>query len=144
MADGAQAAAPFPFEIERGKVREFIRATHGAEATYAEGHVPPTFLAVASGWWGPSWEEPGDSPLAAVGVDAGNLLHLEERYELHRPLRVGDRLTGHLELLDPEEKVGRRAGRMTIYTTRTVFRDEQGAVVAEARQVVAHVTGQPG
>ena len=143
MAEYPQPAEPFAFEIERGKVREFVRATHGSPATYADGHVPPTVLAVASGWWGPSWEEPGDSPLAAVGADPANLLHLEERYTFHRPLRVGDRLTGHLELLAPEQKVGRRAGPMTIYTTRTVFRDAQGAAVAEARQVVAHVTGQP-
>jgi acyl dehydratase len=139
-----RAADPFDFDVERGKVREFARATGAAHPDHEhEGFVPPTFLAVASGWWGPSWEEPGSSPLADEGLDPGALLHLEESYSFQRPLRVGDRLTGHLELLEPEEKVGRRAGPMTIYTTRTTFRDAAGDPVAEAVQRVAHVRGQP-
>lgn len=138
-----RAAEPFDFEVERGKVREFARATGAVHPGYErDGLVPPTFLAVASGWWGPSWEDPGSSPLADEAVDPNTLLHLEETYRFRRPLRIGDRLTGHLELLEPEEKVGRRAGPMTIYTTRTVFRDTDGEAVAEAVQRVAHVRGQ--
>lgn len=139
-----RAARPFVFPVELGKVRELARATGAHDPAYERGDaVPPTFLTVAGGWWGYSWEEPGDSPLADEGVDPTRTLHLEERYVYERPLRVGERLSGELELQAPEHKEGRRAGTMTIYTTRTRFRDEDGTLVATAIQRIAVLEGRP-
>lgn len=137
-----RSSRPFTFEVERGKVREIARATGALDPAYRAGDaIPPTFLTVASGWWGYSWEEPGDSPLAEEQVDPTRTLHLEERYLYERPLRIGDRLTGVLTIEQPVHKQGRRAGPMTIYTTRTAFTDQDGAVVATAIQRIAELGG---
>lgn len=138
-----RASRPFTFEVERGKVREIARATGAQNPELLAGDaIPPTFLTVASGWWGYSWEEPGDSPLADEQVDAARTLHLEERYVYERPLRVGDRLTGVLTIEQPVRKQGRRAGPMTIYTTRTTFTDQDETLVATAIQRIAEL-GEP-
>lgn len=132
----------FEFPIERGKILEFARAIHSDNPSFCGPNAiaPPTFLAVAAAVWGYSWEVPGDSPLAEVGFDASKGLQLEEDYEYFGPPpSAGTVLTGQITLSEPVSKVGRRSGPMTILSTETTFWDEEGRVVAKARQVVARL-----
>ena len=72
------------------------------------------------------------------------MLHLEEAYRFDGPPpRAGELLQGQLRLLPPVEKVGRRAGPMTIYTTMTTYWREDGSEAAHARQVVARLHTPP-
>lgn len=142
--DGGALAPPFEFPVERGKILEFARAIQSRNAAFygPEPLAPPTFLMVAGSIWGYSWEQPGDSPLADTPVDPTRTLHLEEAYRFSGPpLRAGDLLEGRLRLLPPVEKLGRRSGPMTIYTTETTFVSGQGQEIARARQVVAYLHG---
>jgi hypothetical protein len=140
--EAAGRSARFEFPVERGKILELARATATAHDALENDRVvsPPTILLVGQQIWGFSFEEPGNSPLAAVHLDASKALHLEEDYEYFGPPpRAGDRLIGQLTLLAPVTKVGRRAGRMTIFTTETLFWDENGRLVARARRKVASI-----
>lgn len=132
----------FEFPVERGKILEFARALKSDSPAFrgARAIAPPTFLIVGGQIWGYSWEHPGDSPLASMGVNPAEQLHLEETYEYFgEPPRAGTLLSGELALLAPVEKVGRRSGRLSIITTRTTFRREDGTPAATATQVIAQL-----
>ncbi len=102
--------------------------------------MPPTFLMVGGQIWGFSWEHPGDSPLAAAGVDSARSLHLEETYEFFGPPpSAGEVLEGQLVLNEPVEKVGRRSGPMTLFTTETTYWRSSVERAALAKQVIVQL-----
>lgn len=129
----------FEFPVERGKILEFARALKSTLPAFFGEHAvaPPTFLAAGAQIWGYSWEQPGDSILADWGVNAKNVLHLEEEYRFSGPpLRAGDLLSGTTRLREPVKKVGRRAGPMTLLELFTEYRGRAGDLVATAQQLV--------
>jgi len=132
--------APVEVPIERGKVREFARATMSENAAYLGSDapvIPPTFLTTINFWM--SAEE---SPMAKVGLDLRRLLHGGQEYVFHGPPpRAGSTLHATSRIEDIYEKEGRRGGTMTFVVAVTEFRDEDGALVAEAR-ATAIETGQ--
>jgi acyl dehydratase len=132
----------YEFPIERGKILEFARAIKSSNPAFfgRAPIMPPTFLMVGGQIWGYSWEDPGDSPLAATGVDSARSLHLEETYEFFgRPSSAGEVLEGQLVLLEPVQKVGRRSGPMTLFTTETTYWRSNGERAAVAKQVIAQL-----
>src|SRR4051812_17518623 len=84
---------PFELVVERGKIREFARATHATHPAYLEDpepFVPPTFLATAA-HWAPHERE----LLEATGWDRQRMLHAEQEYVFPGPPpRVGMVLRG--------------------------------------------------
>ena len=115
--------------IERGKIREFARATRTRHPAYegVAAVIPPTFLTTAR----LSWEPTGESPSKALGFELARVLHGEEEYEFHGPPpRAGQTLTVPTRLGDTWEKEGRRGGAMRFAKVVTEFRDESGALVA--------------
>ncbi|MFI9384960.1 MaoC family dehydratase N-terminal domain-containing protein [Kutzneria sp. NPDC052558] len=76
-----------PYEVGREKIREFVRATGGTPP--AENLVaPPTFAVLLT--MNAEFRVMFDPGL---GLDAGRLLHRDQRFEHHRPIVPGDRLT---------------------------------------------------
>ena len=61
-------------------------------------------------------------------------LHAEQHFVYHRPVRVGDVLTGATRPGQQWEKQG-RSGRLRFREQITEFRDEAGELVATARSV---------
>jgi hypothetical protein len=126
-----KAGAPFAMDIERGKIREFARATHSQHPDYLSESpvIPPTFLTTAAFW------SNGDStPWEAVGMDLSRTLHAEQEYVFHGPPpRAGTRLVARSRITDIYEKQGRRGGQLTFVVMVTEFRDPSGRLVAEAR-----------
>jgi hypothetical protein len=124
--------APFSMTIERGKVREFARATHSSNPEYLEDAVPvspPTFLTTVA-----FWTPPGQSVFSKVKIDLKRLLHGGQEYIFHGPPpRAGTELTVQTRVADIYEKEGKRGGTMTFVVTVTEFRDASGTLVAEAR-----------
>jgi hypothetical protein len=123
---------PFNLDVERGKIREFARATHSANPAYLDDPVPvvpPTFLTTAFHW------QDGDSdPWSAVAMDQRRGLHAEQEYVFHGPPpRAGQRLTAQSRIAEITQKPGRRSGMLTFVVMVTEFRDENGRLVAEAR-----------
>lgn len=132
---------PFTMEVERGKIREFARATMSHSAEYLEDAlppIPPTFLTTVS-----FWTPPGESVFAKVKMDLRRLLHGGQEYRFFGPPpRAGTKLTVQTRVADIYEKEGKRGGTMTFVVTVTEFTDETGKVVAEARSTAIE-TGKP-
>lgn len=127
--------------IERGKIREYARATGADRPEYVDEPcppVPPTFLATVVFWedLGDVFTRPGFADaLAGLGAsfDVRNLLSLEQEYIFHGPLpRAGDELTTHVVLGDVVEAATRR-GPMARVGFTVEFRDLDGSLRAECR-----------
>ncbi|GAB3840698.1 MaoC family dehydratase N-terminal domain-containing protein [Dactylosporangium cerinum] len=133
MVDDSAVGAigePFTLDVERGKIREFARATGSANPAYFQDDpvIPPTFLTTAFFW------QTGDSdPWQAVAMDQRKGLHAEQEFVFHGPPpRAGDRLTGQSRIESVTRKEG-RSGILTFAVMVTEFHDEAGRHVATAR-----------
>jgi hypothetical protein len=122
---------PFALDIERGKIREFARATFSTNPAYlAEERpvIPPTFLTTAF-----FWQSGAADPWTAVDLDQHRGLHAEQEYVFHGPPpRAGQRLTATSRIESVTRKQG-RSGELAFAVMVTEFRDETGRLVAEAR-----------
>ncbi|MFD0112506.1 MaoC family dehydratase N-terminal domain-containing protein [Streptomyces sp. NPDC058320] len=143
MTDRTQDA-PIPFEvaIERGKIREFARATMSENPAYrsTEPVIPPTFLTTAGYFW-----QPAESKAqAAHGLDPQRTLHAEQEYVFHGvPPRAGQTLTAAARVTERYEKQGRRGGKLTFVKVVIEFRDENGTLVAEQRSTAVETSQAP-
>ncbi len=97
---GREYAASGTFEVGREHIRQFADAIEDPNPVYrdpaaarAAGHddviAPPTFLTVLGFRFGM------DSPIVdpALGLDYALVVHGEQRFALHRPVRAGDILS---------------------------------------------------
>ena len=130
----------FEVGIERGKIREFARATQSRSPDYQadDAVIPPTFLTTAAFW------QPPDEQLLyqALDIDLRRLLHGEQEYVFRGvPPRAGDTLHARTVVEEIYSKDGKRGGTMTFVVTRTDFTNADGDVVAQAR-ATAIETGQ--
>ena len=132
---------PFTMPVERGKIREFARATMSSAPEYSDDPVapiPPTFLTTVS-----FWSPPGQSVFSKVKLDLRRILHGGQEYTFHGPPpAAGTTLTVQTRVADIYEKEGKRGGTMTFVVTVTEFRDEAGSLVAEATSTAIE-TGKP-
>jgi hypothetical protein len=147
MADKSAVGAegvPFPLEVERGKVREFVRAIQASHPSF-EGErpvSPPTFLTTMFFW---EADVPGSNPWEKVKLDPKRGMHAEQEYVFHGPPpRAGARLTCTSRIESVYEKEGRRGGKMTFAVMVTELRDEHGTLVAEARLTGVETAKPPG
>ncbi len=132
----------FDVWVERGKIREFARATGSTAPEYLERGdpvIPPTFLTSVV-----FWQPPGAAQLwRDLGLDTRRVLHGEQEYQFAGvPPRAGAKLHARTVVEEMYDKEGRRGGTMTFVVTRTDFTDADGAVVAQARSTAIE-TGQP-
>lgn len=141
MADRTQdAPVPFDVAIERGKIREFARATMSENPAYqaAEPVIPATFLTTAGYFWQP------EESKASHGLDPQRTLHAEQEYVFHGvPPRAGQTLTATARVTERYEKQGRRGGKLTFVKVAIEFRDEQGVLVAEQRSTAVETSQAP-
>lgn len=133
------------FPVEAGHVLLFRRALGYPDAeesadTANQVYAPPTFVQAAaqfepghrlrpghSEWFG-SARGPGFMP------PGGGRLHAEQHYTYHRPVVVGDVLSGTEREGKAWEKQG-RSGTLKFTEMITEYRDEQGELVVTARSV---------
>ena len=142
-AKGAQGP-PFRFDVEYGKLQEFVRAIATEDSAYAEGErpvVPPTFLTSMFHWERNVFDcKPW--PLVEMSKMRGVLA--EQEYVFHGPPpRAGDRLTAQSRIDDVWEKVGRRGGKLVFVTMVTEFRNAEGVLVAEAKMTAVETAKPP-
>lgn len=119
-----------PYEVGREKVREFagvLGETHPAyyeaAAAQALGHAdviaPPTFASILTLI---SWRQ----VMADLGVDFAQVLHIDQRFVVVRPLHVGDVVTSVAVVDEVRERMG--ASWLVIRTDiRTVPKSSDGA-----------------
>ena len=129
-----------------------------ASGTEVEGIVaPPTFVqasaqydpkfalrpTIGEPWFGSGKEatgtpKPTESSKEKSGSkssDSSRMLHAEQQYVYHKPIRPGDELTVTTKRGNSWEKEGRRGGTMSFSETITEFRDASGDLVVTATSV---------
>lgn len=122
------------FPVERGKVREFVRALHEEDLVYQDAAAaaaagfdaipaPLTFPMVAMMW------RERDAAIEDLGFDFKRLLHGGTTWEYTRPLVVGDELTVKRSVAAVDRREGKRGGVMTFVTIDTEVTDAAGDVV---------------
>lgn len=129
---GRVGAPSPPYEVGREKIREFADAIGEADpvcrdpraaraAGYLDVIAPPTFAVVFT-WLATS------SLVAELGIELSRLVHGEQRFELRRPVRAGDRLVTSVHV----DGVRAMAGN-TVLAVRCEVVDEAGDPVLTTR-----------
>jgi acyl dehydratase len=125
------------YEVGREKIREFAEAIGDPDPVYrdvdaarAAGHpdviAPPTFAIVVT--W-PAQAVLLEDP--ELGLDFSKVVHREQSFHQHRPIRSGDRLvsTVHVDGI-------RTAAGSDVLSTRAEVSTEDGEPVLTARAVI--------
>ena len=143
---GRQYPCSAPYEVGREHIRRFAEAigdTNPAyldpEAARACGHpdviAPPTFLTVLNFRY--ATEGPIVDP--DLGLDYSLVVHGEQTFELHRPIRAGDVLDSVQSIADIKD-----AGRNELILTVTEVTAADGERVATLRStIVSRGTAAP-
>ena len=119
--------------------------------------APPTFVQASSQydpnfplrprigepWFGSGKEATGIKPKEKSaeegekksGGNNARMLHAEQQYIYHKPIRPGDELTVSTKKGNTWEKEGRRGGTMVFSEVVTEYRDESGDLVVTATSV---------
>lgn len=118
---GRSYPASAPYEVGREKIREFATAIGDANPAYVDadaaralGHpdviAPPTFLTVLT------FRFFDESPIVdpGLGLEYSRVVHGEQRFVHHRPVRAGDRLAVTSRVADIRD-----AGRNELLTTQS-------------------------
>ncbi|MEV6234783.1 MaoC family dehydratase N-terminal domain-containing protein [Saccharopolyspora shandongensis] len=127
-----------PYEVTRGKIREFADAIGDANPAYRSpdaarelGHpdviAPPTFGIVAAG--AASSNNPIRRP--EFGLDYRMVVHGEQQFRYRRPIRAGDVLTATGRIAEIRD-----AGRNELVRIETDIRDSAGELVCTAVNVI--------
>jgi acyl dehydratase len=131
---------PFAVSVERGKIKEFARAIGDANPFYLSDEVgrasewgdiiaPPTF-----GITFRDESAEAGAMLRDLGVDISRVLHGEQEFELHRPIRPGQTYLCRAKVVDIYEKTG-RSGLMAFVVRQTTVTDGANEIVATMRAV---------
>lgn len=124
-----------PYEVGRQKVREFASvlgdshpAYYDTAAAQALGHAdviaPPTFASILTLI---SWRQ----VMADLDIDFSQVLHIDQRFVVTRPLHVGDVVVGEAVVDEVRERMG--ASWLVI---RTEIRTEAGEHVCTALSTI--------
>jgi acyl dehydratase len=128
----------YPVTVERGRIKDFARAIGdenpfylddavGAASPWGDIIAPPTF---PIGFRDPD----GGALLHDLGVDISRVLHGEQEFELHRPIRPGDTFLCRAKVTDIYEKSG-KSGPMAFVVRETYVTDRDNELVATLRGV---------
>jgi acyl dehydratase len=133
---------PNILEVERGAIRRYADAIedsnplfrdveHAKNSRCGEIICPPGFF---------GWPVKGDRRMglmanaqeAAAKAGFPRLLDAGIEYEFFLPIRAGDTLTTYARLADITEREG-KSGKMILFTTETIYLNQNGDTVAKAR-----------
>jgi acyl dehydratase len=128
-------------DVEAGHIRRFAEAVgddsplytdaaYAAKTPFRGPIAPPTFATTFMA---------GSSALFAdvEGFELRRVLHGEQEYVYHRPVRPGQRLWVKTRVADVYDRVG-RSGRMTFIVVETVARDIDGVPVVTGRSTIVY------
>jgi acyl dehydratase len=124
---------PDTFVVGREQVRQYAKAVKSAhpgtidEAAATElGHdtliAPLTFASVFAVMIQTHFFQHVD-----VGLETMQIVQVDQKFTFHRPIKVGDALTGTMHIVSVNERFG-----ADIVVTRNVCAEEDGTIVMEA------------
>jgi acyl dehydratase len=124
---------PDTFVVGREQIRQYAAsvksmdpASHDEDAAAQLGHsgliAPPTFMSIFAVMIQRHFFQHVD-----VGLETMQIVQVDQKFTFHRPIKVGDALTGTMHIESVVERFG-----ADIVTTRNVCADEDGEIVMEA------------
>jgi acyl dehydratase len=131
---------PYVVSVERGKIKEFARAIGdlnpfylddrvGAASEWGDVIAPPTFLT--------TFRDDNTNTAAfleELGTDISRILHGEQEFEIHRPIKPGETFLCRGRVVDIYEKTG-KSGPMAFVVRETTATDGEGEIAAVSRHI---------
>lgn len=129
------------FDIEAGKVREFVRATQTADPVHTDAAAAraagfPTVPATATHVVVAGHHRNQAEFVAALGLDISRIVVGSVHWEYRRPALAGDHLTGTRRVVDDTIREGRSGGPMRLVTLETTWVDDTDEPVVVQREVL--------
>ncbi len=120
--------------IEAGPVRVFATSIKDDPTLYTGNNAvaPVTFPFVMAFWGSSGRGGAGNLPIDKLRGPGRMILHGEQEFEYHRPVRIGETLTGTSRISDVYEK-DTTSAVMEFYVKETAWADEAGAPVVDER-----------
>jgi acyl dehydratase len=129
------------FDVERGKIREFARATHSQDpvhtdlaaarrAGFEHELATATHVVVAGHYRDPR------ALLQRLGLARERVVVGSVRWQYLRPLQAGDAVRGVRRVVDDRFTEGARGGRMRLVTLETEYVDDDGIAVLRQQEVL--------
>ncbi|ACL02863.1 dehydratase [Desulfatibacillum aliphaticivorans] len=134
----------FKFPVERGKIKEFVKATGNADPLHLDleyaknagfGNVimPLTFPGTFT-FHMPSEDAVMDA-MNELGMDPGRSVHGETEFIQHRPVLAGETLNVEMSVGNIDEKQGGRGGTMTFVEILLQFKDSSGLPALQMKNI---------
>jgi acyl dehydratase len=129
------------FAVERGKIREFARATGATDAVHTDADEAaerrqPDVLATATHVVVAGHHRDQRAFVATLGLDLPRIVVGSTAWEYVRPLRAGDVLTGTRTVEADETRTNGRGATMRLVTLLTEYADGDDLVVVRQREVL--------
>ena len=131
---------PYTVTVERGRIKDFARAVGDTNPFYVDDRVgaasewgdviaPPTFPITFR-------DESADTTvlLKDLGVDLSRILHGEQEFEHHKPIRPGETYLCQSRITDIYEKTG-RSGPMAFVAREMSVVDRESEIVCLVRHI---------
>jgi acyl dehydratase len=129
------------FEVERGKIGEFARATRARDSVHTDRDAAarrgfPDVLATATHVVACGHYRDQGAMVGKLGLDISRVVVGSVSWEFQRALVAGDALTGTRRVVADETREGRRGGIMRVVTLQTDFADQGGQIAVSQREVL--------
>lgn len=130
------------FDVERGKIAEFARATDARDAVHtdrreAERRHLPDVAATATHVVVAGHHRSAQSMLETLGLDLPRVMVGGTSWDYVRPLVAGDSLTGRRIVTgDVTKKSSSSGSPLRILTLETVYRDRDGQVAVRQQETI--------
>lgn len=129
------------FDVERGKIREFARASHATDPIHvdvaeAQRRNQRDVLATATHVVVAGHHRDQRAFVAQLGLELPRIVVGSTAWEYSRPLSAGDSLVGSRRVVADETKQGKGGGAMRLITLETEYVDGDGDVAVRQREVL--------
>ena len=114
---------PFTVLVDRERLQRFAAATG---STIHSDVAPPTYMKVIEGENGSS-----RAVVAALGIDLRRVMHVEQEFEYHAPIRGGDRVTVERRVIDIYDRKG---GALEFVVVVSAMHNADGVSVGRSKQ----------
>lgn len=129
------------FEIERGKINEFVRATATEDLAHTDSEAAqragaPDVLATATHVVVAGHQRDQAGFVRRLGLDLARVVVGNVDWQFERALHAGDRLVGTRVVTADDTREARGGGTMRFVTLETEYRDTADEVPVRVREVL--------
>ena len=129
------------FDVERGKIREFARATFAEDPVHGDRDLAvragfSDVLATGTHVVVSGHHRDQQAFVRRLGLELSRVVVGSVSWHYRRPLVAGDALTGTRRVVADETREGRRGGSLRMVTLETEFVDRHGDVAVTQREVL--------